>query len=138
MSGNTEQAIKEAIPDRVWDLYFGPDGQIPQLHSSISQLNARLGETNRRIDKYNNLHSLMEALARQVGEVCTTVKTHERILADHKIRKETEIEILKREKEIAEEAREQEAKRFGKIIKIIGTIIALIGLGITILVTFVL
>ena len=106
-----------AIPDRIWDLYFGPAGQIPQLHDTIGKLHKKLNETNRRIDKYNNLHGLMETLAGQVTELCATTSRHETVLRDQSVRQETEIEVLEREASIAEKARDKEAERYNRIIK---------------------
>lgn len=129
----------DAIPDRVWQMYFAPGGAIPQLQKSIKDVCTKIDKLVRKMDKYNGL-----------------MDKHEELVREHKIHKEEVIGLTKliaeqvnycksvqgqkdlvaelraqHKKEMAEkgkQTREEEWKKFKKISSIVGILLTIVGL----------
>ena len=75
MAADEPVKVEAEIPDRVWDLYFGPGGTIPRLEKTMNKLCSKLDTTATNLDqtrqdmkKYNELRPEIKKWAEQVVE----------------------------------------------------------------------
>jgi hypothetical protein len=122
--------IEAGIPDRVWDLYFGPKGAIPRLEKTMNSLclkldavSTGLDQTQKDMKKYNELRPEIQKCAEEIEEqrrICEGVQAGKGAT----IRTNTEWE--ERVKAERLEARDEAWHRF----KVVTTIISLILAGV--------
>jgi len=126
--------IEVGIPDRVWDLYFGPKGAIPRLEKTMNTLCLKLDavtsgleQTQKDMKQYNELRPEIQKCAEAIEEqrrICEGVQASKGAT----IRTNTEWE--ERVKAERLEARDEAWHRF----KVVTTIISLILAGVGVIV----
>lgn len=112
------------IPDRVWDLYFGPGGQIPELQNKINTLFGKLDDLCRKIDKYNGLLEKQQCNEKEIADIKS------RMAEQHTIRV-TEEEMTLKVKEAEREAEVRTWRRVKMLATIAGVVIGFLGLLLT-------
>jgi len=117
MTGNSKRdPIEQAIPDRIWDLYFGPKGEIAQLKQTTQELHECLKELDRKLDRYNSLHDKFTEHAKVQKEIIKRLEAQEKKCEEELQSRQTETEVRNR---IRQERKETEAKEHDKYIRTI-------------------
>ncbi len=123
--------IEAGIPDRVWDLYFGPKGAIPRLEKTMNSLCLKLDavstgleQTQKDMKKYNDLRPEIKnntAAIKEQRRICSEVQREKEVAV------RTNAEWEKRVKAERLEARDETWHRFKVITTVIGLILAAAG-----------
>jgi hypothetical protein len=122
--------IEAGIPDRVWELYFGPKGAIPRLEKTMNTLCLKLDavasgleQTQKDMKQYNELRPEIQKCAEAIEKqrrICEGVQVEKGAA----IRTNTEWQEKIKEERL--EARDEAWHRF----KVVTTIISLILAGV--------
>ncbi len=126
-----ETTVKTEIPDRVWDLYFGPKGAIPRLEKTINLLCTKLDTTASNLDQTRKDMQRYNELRPEIQKWSEAVIEHkrfcERVQAEKHTIERTNEEWQEKIREERQSARDEAWRHF----KVVTTIIALIlsGLG---------
>jgi len=134
---NRQQDQLDYIPDRIWSLYFGPEGQIPKIQESIGKLYGKLNEVSGKIDKYNSLHEKVEDYLSQQKDLTERIDKQEEkcksVLEQRETKKQTEAEVLQRVNKAEQEAKAEEHNKFIRTVKTLGITISIAVVAINVL-----
>ena len=142
MDGKQAQEQNFGIPDRIWDQYFGPQGEISKIkNEELPAITGKLNDICRKIDR-------VESKLDKLPDHAPRILTLEKRMGDQELKcieelvnrntaQATRREVVKEIHEAEEVIRQQEWKKFQRIIMLIGAVCTIIGAGIALLGMFV-
>lgn len=127
MTGNSKRdPIEQGIPDRIWDLYFGPKGEIAELKKTNKELHKCLTEISKKIDRYNSLHDKFTEHTKLQKEVVERLEAQEKKCEEELHSRQTEAEVRKKILAEKKETEQQEHDKYIRTIKAAGVRISAI------------
>jgi uncharacterized protein YhaN len=131
MAADEPVKFEAEIPDRVWDLYFGPGGTIPRLEKTMNKLCSKLDATDTTLNQIREDMKKYNELRPEIKKWADEVVAHKRFCENVQAKKNT-VEKTNAEWEAKIEAERMRARdeawhQFKVVTTVIGLILA--GLG---------
>lgn len=129
-NSHRESAYKptNGIPDRIWELYFGPQGQVSKLQESIGKLHGKINDLSNQLDNVESMYGTVTEHSQAINLLQNKLQEVDLRCIKIQEAKHSRQQTLEQVKEEASTERDEEYRRFLKTMKIILVIFAGVSL----------